>query len=53
MDLYLAAAYNNEEAIRMAGDMKINEYLQATKEARRTYEGALSDLKRHKAEHGC
>lgn len=53
MNLYLAAAYKNEEASRTAVDMKIKTWLEATKEARRAHEEALEALKQHQAEHGC
>lgn len=53
MNLYLSAAYENEEAARIAGHMKIKAWLEATKETRRAYEEALGALKRHQAEHGC
>ena len=53
MDLYLAAAYKNEEAAKMVGEAKIRTWLEITRETRRAYEEALLALDRHKAEHGC
>lgn len=53
MDLYLAAAYKNEEVERNPDHLKIKEWLEDTRQTRRAYEEALLALNRHKAEHGC
>jgi hypothetical protein len=53
MDLYLAAAYQNEQGESNPEHMKIKDWLGITRERRRTYEEALLALNRHKAEHGC
>jgi hypothetical protein len=53
MDLYLAAAYNNEEGAKMVGEAKIRTWLEGTRETRRAFEEALLALNQHRTEHGC
>jgi hypothetical protein len=53
MNLYLVAAYKNEEAERNAGQMKIKAWMEITRQTRQAYEEASLALSRHQAEHGC
>jgi len=53
MDLYLAAAYSNEQATTNSSNLKIREWLEATEATRKSCEEALLAVNRHKAEHGC
>jgi hypothetical protein len=53
MDLYLAAAYEHEEAKKNTEHMKVRGWLRITRHTQQAYEEALLAIARHRANHGC